>query len=205
MPSLLRDAGIQPDQIDTVILSHAHPDHIGGCLNKLGQPAFPNARYVLPRKEWDYWMSHPSLAELPVDEEFRKMMRGSAEKNLAGIQTKLELVDPETEIAPGIAAIEAFGHSPGQIGLEISSGGERLLFVADAIVLPLHLKYPESIGATDHRPSQTAATRIRLLEKAARDQPLVSATHFAFPGLGYVAARGSRWEWKAVGAGATAD
>jgi glyoxylase-like metal-dependent hydrolase (beta-lactamase superfamily II) len=80
--------------------------------------------------------------------------------------------DPDTEIVPGITAIAAFGHSPGQIALEISSVEGRLLFVADAIVHVLHLEYPETIGMTDHRPSQLVETRIRLLEKAARKNRL---------------------------------
>jgi len=113
-------------------------------------------------------------------------------------------VDPDTQIVPGIMAIAAFGHSPGQMGLEISSSDHRLLFVADAIVLPLHLEYPEAIGMTDHRPSEMVETRIKLLEKAAREKSLVSTSHFAFPGLGYVAPKRNPWEWRAPGGSAEA-
>ena len=84
------------------------------------------------------------------------------------------------------------------MGLEISSAEHRLLFVADAIVHSLHLEYPESVGATDHRPSEMVETRIRLLEKAPQEKCLVSTSHFAFPGLGYVAPKQSRWEWRAT-------
>jgi glyoxylase-like metal-dependent hydrolase (beta-lactamase superfamily II) len=195
---LLRAEGIEPHDIGTVILSHGHPDHVGGSLNEAGQPAFPNARYVMFRKEWDFWMSNPSLAELPVDENFKRGMLASAQKNLPGVQAQLDLVVPDTEIVPGITAIAAFGHSPGQMALEISSAEERLLFVADAIVHPLHLEYPETIGATDHRPSQMVATRLTLLEKAAREKSLVSTSHFAFPGLGRVVQKGKRWEWQPI-------
>jgi glyoxylase-like metal-dependent hydrolase (beta-lactamase superfamily II) len=195
---LLRAEGIEPHQIGTVILSHGHSDHVGGNLNAAGKPAFPNARYVMFRKDWDFWMSNPSLAELPVDESFKKGMLASAQKNLPGVQAQLDLVDPDTEIVPGITAIAAFGHSPGMMGLDISSAEQRLLFVADAVVLPLHLEYPEAIGATDHRPSEMVETRIRLLEKAAREKSLISTSHFAFPGLGYVARKRNRWEWKAT-------
>jgi glyoxylase-like metal-dependent hydrolase (beta-lactamase superfamily II) len=195
---LLRAEGIQPHEIDTVILSHGHSDHIGGSLNEDGKPAFPNARYVMFRKEWDFWMSNPSLAELRVDESFKKGMLASAQKNLPGVQTQLDLVDPDTEIVPGMTAIAAFGHSPGQMALEISSAEQRLLFVADAIVHPLHLEYPEAVGMTDHLPSQMVETRIRLLEKAAREKSLVSTSHFAFPGLGRAVPKGERWEWQPI-------
>jgi glyoxylase-like metal-dependent hydrolase (beta-lactamase superfamily II) len=79
---LLRAEGIEPHEIDTVVLSHGHSDHVGGCLNEAGQPAFRNARYVMFRKERDYWMSNPSLAELPVDGSFKKGMLASAQKKL---------------------------------------------------------------------------------------------------------------------------
>jgi glyoxylase-like metal-dependent hydrolase (beta-lactamase superfamily II) len=197
---LLRAEGIQPHEIGTVILSHGHPDHIGGCLNENGKPAFPNARYVTFQKEWDFWMSSPSpsLSELPVDESLKRMMLASAQKNLPGVQAQLDLVHPDTEIVPGITAIAAFGHSPGQMALEISSAEQRLLFVADAIVHPLHLEYPETVGATDHRPSQMVTTRLTLLEKAAREKSLVCTSHFAFPGLGHVIPKGERWEWQPI-------
>jgi glyoxylase-like metal-dependent hydrolase (beta-lactamase superfamily II) len=197
---LLRAEGIEPHEIDTVILSHGHPDHVGGNLNEAGQPAFSNARYVMFQKEWDFWMSNPSLAELPVDDSFKKGMLDSAQKNLPGVQAQLDLVNPDTEIVRGITAIAAYGHSPGQMALEISSAGQRLFFVADAIVHPLHLEYPETIGVTDHVPSQMLETRIRLLEKAAREKSLVSTSHFAFPGLGRVVPKGESWEWEPMSA-----
>jgi glyoxylase-like metal-dependent hydrolase (beta-lactamase superfamily II) len=200
--SLLRSERIEPPEITTVVLSHGHPDHVGGCLDEAGKPAFANARYVMFRKEWDFWSSNPTLAELPVDDSFKKVMLASAQKNLTGVQERLDLLEPDTEIVPGIVAIAAFGHSPGQMGLEISSAGQRLHFVADALVVPLHLDYPDSIGATDHCPGELVATRIKLLEKVVRDRSLVSISHFAFPGLGYVEAKGNRWDWKAL-AGAT--
>jgi glyoxylase-like metal-dependent hydrolase (beta-lactamase superfamily II) len=195
---LLRAEGILPQEIGTVILSHGHSDHTGGSLNEDGKPAFRNARYVMFRQEWDFWMSNPTLAELAVDDSFKKRMLASAQKSLSGIQPQLDRVDPDTELVPDITAIAAFGHSPGQMALEISSAGEHLLFIADAIVHPLHLEYPETIGATDHSPSQMVATRLRLLEKAAREKPLVSTSHFAFPGLGHVVPKGERWEWQPI-------
>jgi glyoxylase-like metal-dependent hydrolase (beta-lactamase superfamily II) len=114
------------------------------------------------------------------------------------VQAALELVEPEAEIAPGIRAIALFGHTPGQLGLEISSAGERLLFAADAIIHPLNLRYPEAIARVDYNPEEMVATRMRFLEKAARDKSLVATSHFPFPGVGYVIPEGNRWEWKPI-------
>src|SRR5712691_6853466 len=80
----LRAAGIEPHAIDAVILSHAHGDHIGGCLNADGKPAFPNARYLILQQEWDFWMSNPGLAELPIEEGFKQAMLAYARNNLLG-------------------------------------------------------------------------------------------------------------------------
>jgi glyoxylase-like metal-dependent hydrolase (beta-lactamase superfamily II) len=195
---LLRAEGIAPHDIGTVILSHGHSDHVGGSLQENGKPAFPNARYVMFRNEWDYWTSGPTLAELPIDDAFKQQMLASAQKNLSGVQEQIDLIHPDTEIVSGITAIAAFGHSPGQMALDISSSGESLLFVADAVVHPLHLEYPETIGVTDHRPREMVATRLRLMDMAAKAKTLVSTSHFAFPGLGRVAAKGKSWEWQPI-------
>jgi glyoxylase-like metal-dependent hydrolase (beta-lactamase superfamily II) len=84
------------------------------------------------------------------------------------------------------------------MAVQISSEGQRLLFVADALIHPLNLTYPETRGVTDHDPEEMLATRLRLLEKAAREKCLVATSHFQFPGLGYVRPKGDRWEWEPV-------
>jgi glyoxylase-like metal-dependent hydrolase (beta-lactamase superfamily II) len=196
--ALLRTHGIEPGAIDTVVLSHGHPDHVGGCLAEAGKPAFFNARYVMLRKEWDYWMSNPNLAELPVPPEFKHDMLATTLRNLSGVRSQLDLINPETEIVEGINAIAAFGHTPGHMALEISSADRQLLFAADAVVLPLHLQFPETIGVTDHVPSEVVATRLMLLEKAAQQRSLISTSHFPFPGLGYAIESGTRWRWRPV-------
>ena len=195
---LLRREGIEPHTVGTVILSHGHGDHVGGNLDADGKPAFPNARYVILRKEWDFWMSSPGLEEWSIDESMKKSVLAFTERNLSGVEACIDLIEPGTEIVPGVNALAAFGHSPGHMALDIRSAGDRLLFVADAVVLPVQFAFPEAVGMTDHRPAEMVATRHALLEQAARGEYLVCASHLPFPGLGYVKPRGAHWEWQSV-------
>jgi glyoxylase-like metal-dependent hydrolase (beta-lactamase superfamily II) len=122
----LQEEGIEGADIDTVILTHGHPDHIGGIINAEGKPAFPNARYVMWKKEWEFWASEPDLKQLKVDEHIKQIILMSARKNLPSIKNRLNLIDHEIEILPGIHAISAPGHTPGHIALGISSGVDNL-------------------------------------------------------------------------------
>jgi glyoxylase-like metal-dependent hydrolase (beta-lactamase superfamily II) len=190
----LRASGTAPESIDTVILTHGHPDHIGGNIDAEGKPAFPNARYVMWKAEWDFWTS--GEAEQKLHEEIREVLVTSARKNLPPIQDRLELVDREGEIMPGISAVAAPGHTPGHMAVAISSGGEELLCVADAILHPVHVEQPQWFAAVDFAPEQVVTTRRSLLSRAAAENALVLAFHFPFPGMGHVVAKGEGWEWQ---------
>jgi glyoxylase-like metal-dependent hydrolase (beta-lactamase superfamily II) len=200
--SELRGHGIEAGHIDLVVLTHAHSDHVGSCLDQHGRPMFSNARYVISQSEWDFWIAEPTLSELPVDDAFKQRMRRSASANLRGIESQLDVVECGAALAPGITVLDARGHSPGHIAVEIVSSGERLLFVGDAFVLPLHISYPETIGMTDHDPSEVVSTRMRLLALAADNRTLVATSHFAFPGLGRVRSTVDGWRWEAIAASA---
>jgi glyoxylase-like metal-dependent hydrolase (beta-lactamase superfamily II) len=202
--ALLRDQGVDPGDIDTVVLSHGHPDHLGGSVDAEGRPAFHNARYVMARKEWDYWASNPNLAELGLDDSFKAYILATIKKALAGVQPQLDLVEPDKEIVPGVVAIAAYGHTPGHMVVEVTSDRQRLLFAADAVILPLHLEFPETISAVDHTPAEVVSTRVKLLEKATREKPLVLISHFPFPGLGHVVPKGDRWGWRSMEAATVA-
>jgi glyoxylase-like metal-dependent hydrolase (beta-lactamase superfamily II) len=190
----LQDARIAPEDIDTVILTHGHPDHIGGNTDAGGKPAFTNARYVMWKDEWDFWTSEQ--AERRLDEHVREILVKIARENLPPIQGKVDLFDREKEIVPGIRAVAAPGHTPGHMALEISSEGEQLLCISDAALHPIHLEQPEWYAVVDFAPDQAVATRRRILHTAANQKALMLAFHFPFPGLGRIDQKGDGWQWQ---------
>jgi glyoxylase-like metal-dependent hydrolase (beta-lactamase superfamily II) len=194
----LKAQGITPGDIDTVILTHGHPDHIGGNTDSKGKPIFPNARFVMWKDEWDFWTSAPSLSELEVDEQIKQLLITFARNKLPPIQGQLDLIDHETTIVPGIRAVTASGHTPGHMAVAISSNDKELLCISDTVLHPIHLKQPDWYSVFDFTPEQTVTTRRRLFQQAATEKVLVHAFHFPFPGLGYVVEKGEAWQWRPV-------
>lgn len=192
----LRKAGIMPEDIDIVITTHAHPDHVGGNVNDEGRPVFPRARWVMLRDEWRFWTS--DLAGQTLPEHGRDLLINIARKNLIPIKDKVDLLDKEGEIIQGINAINAPGHTPGQMALNISSVGEQLLYISDVVIHPFHLIEPGWYAAVDVAPDQVIQTRSKILQRAASQKALTMAFHFPFPGVGHIAGNENSWKWQAI-------
>jgi len=187
----MQAAGINPTAIDTVIITHAHPDHIGGTLDDKGELVYPNADYYIWREEWDFWFSEEAFSRTP------EMFVAVARKNLEPIRNRVTLLDGESEIIPGVRAILAPGHTPGHMVASISSGDEHLLYIGDTVLYPLHLEHPDWVPIYDIVPEHAAVSKRQIFDRAAEEKSLVIGQHFPpFPSLGTVVKRGRGWGWQ---------
>jgi len=186
-------AGVEPADIDTVLLTHAHPGHVGGTLDDNGSLLCPNARYYLSKDEWEFWTAEVAFARAP------ERHVTIARKRLEPIRDRMQLVEGEREIVPGIRLVPAPGHTPGHMVVSVSSGGASLLHIGDAVFHPLHLEHPDWTSIYDVSPKQAAASKRDILDRAARSKAWVMGHHLLpFPGLGYVPRSESGWQWRPI-------
>jgi glyoxylase-like metal-dependent hydrolase (beta-lactamase superfamily II) len=186
----MAQAGYKAADVDVVVITHGHPDHIGG-LTKAGQPVFPNARYVYGATEFDFWNKGENVREA------RKFNRELYVKIVVPLANRASMIKPGDEVVPGIRAIDAFGHSPGMLAFSIESEGKRMLNWADtAGHYAVSLQRPDLPLDVDDDKDKAAATRKRIFDMAAADGLLVAGFHMMpFPGLGYVERLGSACRW----------
>ncbi|MBR9998480.1 MAG: MBL fold metallo-hydrolase [Cyclobacteriaceae bacterium] len=198
----LKLAGVQPEDIDFVIITHAHPDHIGGTLDEDGNPNYPNARYYIWKKEWDFWFSDEAiqevdkyLSQIVPTEMFMKVARGQ----LGPVKDKVEFITEEKEILPGIFTHFAPGHTPGHMVVSFESEGEELYFTSDTVIFPLFLEQPELHISIDIMPEDADISKYRIYDLVADKKALVLAQHFhPFPSLGYIEKKEHGWSWKPI-------
>lgn len=184
----MRAAGIDPTTIDTVLISHFHPDHIFGLMEKgTNKPMFPNAEIVVSDVEYGFWTDAATVDKLP---EARK---GLARRIQAVFPTwkNIRQVQGEPEVAPGIRFVSAPGHTPGHRAFHLSSGSAQLMISGDTAYVPaLVVAHPGWHGAYDQDPATAEASRRGLLDRVIADGMLICGYHFPFPGAGTIAKDG---------------
>lgn len=190
---LFEQQNVDRSSITDVIISHFHPDHIGGNFSENGIINFPNARFHIHEDEWNFWHSSGADGQPPVFGFF-------IEKNITSLKDHhLNLYKGDfVQLLPGITAVKAKGHTPGQVALLITSEEENLLYISDAFLHPLHLERPDWETNFDYDRQTAKKTRIKLLDLAYRDNLLVQAFHFDFPGMGRIIKPGVNWKWEPI-------
>jgi glyoxylase-like metal-dependent hydrolase (beta-lactamase superfamily II) len=189
----MADAGYRPEDVDVVVITHGHPDHIGG-LTKAGQPVFANARYVFGAADYDFWKKGENVREA------RKFNRELYVKICPPLAEKSTFIKPGDTVVSGITAVDSFGHSPGLLSFHIESEGKRLLNWADtAGHYVMSLQRPDLHLDVDDEKEKAAATRKRIFDMVASEGIATIGYHMPFPGVGYVERAGNAYRWVAHG------
>jgi glyoxylase-like metal-dependent hydrolase (beta-lactamase superfamily II) len=194
----LRSAGYTPDQVDLVLVTHLHSDHIGGLTTQDGQIVFPNADVYVAKAESDFWLSLEIAAKAPKDAQtfFQNAQAIAAPYIKAG---KWHTFSASDAIADGVKAVPLPGHTPGHTGYEFSSKGQKIFFWGDIIhAQRVQLQHPEVTVVFDIDPTTAAATRNQLLPKLAREDVVIAGPHMLFPGLGRLRKEKNGYIWAAV-------
>lgn len=188
----LQAADVSPESVDTVVLTHAHPDHVGGLLHPAtAEPVFPNAEVVLSDIEYENW-----AGEDPATSPFQPEI----ERILTAVDDRLRTIGPSEEPVPGIRSVPTPGHTPGHVSLAIEAGSERMLLCGDALAtVHTAFEHPEWHFQFDADPDRAGRTRRDLLDRAAADEMLILGYHFPFPGLGYAVRSGDAYRWYPAG------
>ena len=185
----LAQAGYKPEDVDVIIITHGHPDHIGG-LTKGGQPVFPRARYVFGAVDFDFWKKGENVREA------RKFNRELYVKICLPVADRATFIKPGDEVVPGIRAVEAYGHSPGLLAFHIESEGKRLLNWADTCNhYVVAIQRPDLHLDVDDEKDKAVATRKRILDMVASERLMVAGFHMPFPGLGWIEKTGGGYRW----------
>jgi glyoxylase-like metal-dependent hydrolase (beta-lactamase superfamily II) len=182
----LNSIGLTANDIDTVLISHFHGDHINGLRTRAGELVFPRARILVPEPEYAFWMDDARMNALPEGQRggFMAVRRVFAGMPLGRVQ----MFTPGMDVLPGIASVPAFGHTPGHTLFRVESLGQRFMYLADLTNIPeLFARQPDWAVQFDMNADQARDTRRRVFEMVVNNRMTAGGFHFAFPAFGTIA------------------
>ena len=186
----MMEAGIKPEDIDAVVLSHAHVDHIGGIVDANGKVLFPNAQFYIAQSDFDYWTDEGKMGS-PL-----KDFVVHARKNLLPVRDRLVFYKDGQEFLPGVQAMAAPGHTVGHHMFMISSGDKSFAFLGDLTHHQILLmEKPRMEFSYDADPKQAAESRVKMLTMLAANKIPVMSYHYPWPGYGHVAKAGEGFHY----------
>lgn len=193
----LRAAGLPAAEIDTVLISHFHGDHIAGLRNKAGELMFPKATVMVPAPEYAFWMDDARMAAAP--EAMKGAFQG-ARRVFAGMPAdKLVRFEPGSEVVPGVRSMAAYGHTPGHTLFQAESAGKKFIYVADLTNVPaLFARNPDWAVMFDMDAEAARLVRRKVFEMMANDKVLAGGFHFPFPAIGGIEKMGQGYAFKPV-------
>jgi len=188
----MQAAGIDPKNIDTLLVSHFHGDHISGIRAKAGAANFPNAEVMVPAAEWQFWNDASNQAK--VIDAFKPGF-GNVKRVFDPIAKDVKQYEHGKELVPGITAVDARGHSPGHTAFVVASGNGKLLVTSDTVNHQILIRNPEWSLWADMDAAMAITARKRLLDMAAADKMQIAAYHLPFPSTGFITKQGSGYEF----------
>lgn len=194
----MRAAGLSPAQVTAIIISHAHGDHINGLTDPTGVPIFPDARVFISKAEHDFWTAaNPDLASLRMPEDRKKGMVANAQKVLAAVKNKIEIVKPGDKILDAIELLDGSGHTPGHMPAIVRDGNDQLVAMADmAHNHVIMFAKPEWTVIFDADPKAAVVARKRLFDRFAADRVRLLGYHMPWPGLGRIGKHADSFWWQ---------
>lgn len=188
--------GVRPEDIEVVVISHTHPDHVGNLRSANGGRAFPRATVYVPEADWNFFVrSEPDLSYMPVSPEFRRQFGAAIKRSVEPIAGDVVLYQPGAEIVPGLTTLPAYGHTPGMASFLVHSGSDQLLLTADLAYHPVvNVDRPWQPGP-DRDKDTALQSRRRIFDHAATDRLLVLGFHYPFPGLGRILKTDGGYAW----------
>ncbi|MDE2441247.1 MAG: MBL fold metallo-hydrolase [Betaproteobacteria bacterium] len=191
----LKAAGYTPEQVDTVLITHLHGDHVNGLITPDGQRVFANAEVWSAKTDNDFWLSEATAARAPKDlQPLFKMSRDAAAPYLAA--GKWKTFDGNRELLAGISSVDTHGHTPGHASYLFQSGDQRLMILGDLVHNhAVQFARPEVAIEFDNDPKEAVATRKRIFHLAAKEKLMVAGMHLPFPGIGHVRKESKGYAW----------